>query len=949
MSGERVALNTQLAGHSPTVPAEALASVSTPIFQTATFNVAQQTAFDYTRSGNPTRHALEGLVAKADRAHASFAFTSGMAALTAMVRLLRPGDGVLAATDLYGGMHRLLSNCGVHSGLDVAFVPTWEVEAVRAAFAERPHTRMLCVESPTNPLMRVSNLRALARVAHEHGALMCVDNSVMSPVLATPLDLGQDCSADVVMHSATKFFGGHSDVTAGTLSVRDPELAKRLAMVQNAEGAGLAPFDAWLVLRGMRTMGLRVAAAQANAQELAAVLETHPAVTAVHYLSPERSDDEARVHFGQARGGGSVLSFETGDVAVSRAFVDAATQRGGLFKKTVSFGSTSSLVELPAEMSHASVPAAERGAPDDLVRMSVGIEDVDDLARALRRALSIAQATGAPAEAHGLPPGLRSGGEGRAATDGALPFGVSLPLRDQHAVGVSMPRWADVVAYEEGCPEAHARMVSGYPRFVFLEPVKRMHAAATRLFAVPGEAAMVLPSARVALRLQRFLGAAGVSTVQVHDLFAHGAFAVTYPAEHAAEAKLFWQHCGEIVSSRLAEAVVDVLDRTCWENSRRLVDEDTDGADEAVVDVLDARVGGEEGRTRRTASDPHGALVSRVASLYGVDRSNAYLYPTGMAAIAAAHRLLKLSSDWDAVPLRNVVFGFPYLDTLKLNARPELGSGVVFYGNGDSADVQSLRALLAGGERIGGLFCEFPSNPLLRAPPLAELRALADEHGFPLVVDDSVVGVCNVELLGPRGADIVVSSLTKQFSGANNAMGGALVLNPETRLSARLHARLDRDYERLLWRDDAAQLLKASADLEVRAAASNAAANALVRMLEAEPAVRQVYHPLISTPALYEQYRRESGGHGGMLSLLVGHDADAKRLYDALDVPKGPGFGSNFSLVCPYTMIAHFNELEWASDFGVDRSLLRVWVGSAESPEQLCEGFRGAIRSLGDD
>jgi hypothetical protein len=219
-----------------------------------------------------------------------------------------------------------------------------------------------------------------------------------------------------------------------------------------------------------------------------------------------------------------------------------------------------------------------------------------------------------------------------------------------------------------------------------------------------------------------------------------------------------------------------------------------------------------------------------------------------MAAVAAVHRLLKLASDWNETPLRNVVFGFPcvhcfscscflffwsmasshsreniwgcahfrYLDTLKLNGRPELGSGVIFFGNGDTADVASLEELLKGGERIGGLFCEVPSNPLLRSPPIRELRRLADEYDFPLVVDDSISGFCNIDVLVPNGADILVSSLTKQFSGSNNAMGGSVVLNTHSKLHHQLHTRLNRDYEQMLWKEDAATLLSASSDVETR-------------------------------------------------------------------------------------------------------------------------------------
>jgi len=505
--------------------------------------------------------------------------------------------------------------------------------------------------------------------------------------------------------------------------------------------------------------------------------------------------------------------------------------------------------------------------------------------------------------------------------------------------------------------------------------------------------------------------------VNVHDFFAHGVFAVTFPARHAPNAKAYWQHCGEIVSSRLAEETLDIVSRTCWENaSRSLAKESSTGEPIEPIapppDRASTRLGGMEaatpwrgstgGRrlgvvssldrekeaaasgnsmsmhrsiggdglqggawdkeesltgsasqlTRRTSSDPCGALTTRIAALTGVDRADVFLFPTGMASIAASQRLLKLSSDWDEIPLRNIVFGFPYLDTLKLNSRPELGSGVVFFGKGDEEDLTALEALLQSGERIGGLFCEFPSNPLLRAPDLAKLRSLADQYGFPIVCDDTVVGFHNVDLLGGGGVDILVSSLTKQFSGSNNAMGGSLVLNPEAPLYDILHSRLARDYEPMLWRDDAATLLSGSSDYEARCRATNSSAMALDERFKEHPAVSSIYHPSLERPELYDEWRRReaagggySGGYGALFSMVLKEGNNARAFYDGLDVAKGPGFGSNFTLVCPYTMIAHYNELEWCSEFGVDRSLIRVWTG-LEHQDELAHKFEAALEGM---
>jgi len=280
---------------------------------------------------------------------------------------------------------------------------------------------------------------------------------------------------------------------------------------------------------------------------------------------------------------------------------------------------------------------------------------------------------------------------------------------------------------------------------------------------------------------------------------------------------------------------------------------------------------------------------------------------------------------------------------------------VVFLGNADEADLTSLEALLQAGERFGGIFCEMPSNPLLRAPPLSELRKLCDEYSIPLVVDDSVVGFANVDVLGPGGADIVVSSLTKQFSGQNNCMGGSVVLNSRhnSTMHARLHARLLRDYEPLLWRDDAAALLSSSADYEARSQCSNKNTMRLLEVLQQHEAVGRLYHPSIERTAQYKPWRRscargEGEGFGSLFSLVLKDPAHAQLFYDRLDTAKGPGFGSNFSLVCPYTMIAHFNELQWCEQYGVDKSIVRVWVG-VEDQEQLCATFQAALDSLSLD
>lgn len=357
-------------------------AVSPPLYQTATFKQPSATEngpYDYTRSGNPTRDVLESLLARLDKADRAFCFTSGMAALAAVTHLIAPGEEIVAGEDIYGGSDRLLSQVTTKRGIVVKRVDTTNLEEVASAIG--PMTKLVWLESPTNPRLQISDIRKITEMAHTHGALLLVDNSIMSPVLSQPLELG----ADIVMHSATKFIAGHSDVMAGVLAVKGESLAKDLYFLQNAEGSGLAPFDCWICLRGIKTMALRVEKQQENAQKIAEFLSSHPRVKKVNYAGlpdhPGRS-----LHYSQAKGAGSVLSFLTGSLELSKYIVETTKY----FSITVSFGSVKSLISMPCFMSHASIPAAvreARGLTEDLVRISVGIEDINDLIADLDYAL----------------------------------------------------------------------------------------------------------------------------------------------------------------------------------------------------------------------------------------------------------------------------------------------------------------------------------------------------------------------------------------------------------------------------------------------------------------------------------------------------------------------------------------------------------------------------------
>jgi cysteine-S-conjugate beta-lyase len=361
-------------------------SISPPIYQTATFRQPSADEFgqyDYTRSGNPTRSLVERQIARLEGAEYASAFGSGMAAISALTRLLAAGEEVIAGDDLYGGTVRLLDQVLPRQGIGVTYVDPTDVQAVREAL--NPRVRVILIETPSNPTMRIADIRALADVAREAGALLAVDNSMLSPCFQKPLELG----ADIVVHSATKFLCGHSDVTAGALVTNDYDLHRRIAFDQNAEGAGLSPFESWLLLRGMKTLSLRVERQNESARKIAEFLSNQPEVAQVYY--PGLAGHPGRhIHHLQSTGDGAVISFTTGDVALSRQVVES-TQ---LFDIAVSFGSIGSTISLPCRMSHASIPQALRGRlapPPDLVRLSVGIEDVDDLIEDLSRAFAMAE------------------------------------------------------------------------------------------------------------------------------------------------------------------------------------------------------------------------------------------------------------------------------------------------------------------------------------------------------------------------------------------------------------------------------------------------------------------------------------------------------------------------------------------------------------------------------
>ncbi len=335
--------------------------------------------YEYSRTANPTRGALEECLAALEGGTRALAFASGMAAEDCLLRTAcRPGDHVLIPSDAYGGTYRLFDKVLASWGVSFRAVPMWDAEAVAAALAERA-ARVVWVETPTNPLLSVADIAMLARAAHEAGALLVVDNTFASPYLQQPLALG----ADVVVHSTTKYIGGHSDVVGGAVVAADAELAGRLAFQQNATGSVSGPFDAWLTLRGVRTLGVRMERHCQNAQRVADLLAAHPRVAEVFYpgLASHPGHEMAAK---QMRGFGGVVSFR---VAGGEAEAVAVCGRTRLFTLGESLGGVESLIEHPGRMTHASVAGSPLEVPADLVRLSVGIETCDDLLDDLSSAL----------------------------------------------------------------------------------------------------------------------------------------------------------------------------------------------------------------------------------------------------------------------------------------------------------------------------------------------------------------------------------------------------------------------------------------------------------------------------------------------------------------------------------------------------------------------------------
>ncbi len=370
--------------HAGMVPDPSTGAIMTPIYQTSTYvqeAPGVNKGYEYARSQNPTRKALEDAVAEIENGKYGLVFSSGVAATDAVIKLLSPGDEIIAANDMYGGTYRLFMKVFEKFGLKFIYVDTTNPANVKATLTA--NTKLIWIETPTNPLMNISDIKAISAIAKEASVLLCVDNTFASPYLQNPLDLG----ADIVMHSATKYLSGHSDVIQGCLIMNDAALREQLYFIQKSCGAVPGPMDCFLVLRGIKTLGVRMKAHCENGEKIAHWLKANPKVGKVYW--PGFTDHPGyAVAKEQMRGFGGMISFELKDDSVEEA--KRVLSSTHLFSLAESLGGVESLINHPASMTHASIPREKRikdGLSDSLIRLSVGIEDADDLIEDLAKAI----------------------------------------------------------------------------------------------------------------------------------------------------------------------------------------------------------------------------------------------------------------------------------------------------------------------------------------------------------------------------------------------------------------------------------------------------------------------------------------------------------------------------------------------------------------------------------
>ncbi|KAJ4363767.1 Cystathionine gamma-synthase [Ascochyta clinopodiicola] len=558
--------------------------------------------------------------------------------------------------------------------------------------------------------------------------------------------------------------------------------------------------------------------------------------------------------------------------------------------------------------------------------------------------------------------------------------GESLPPMTEHAVSVSLPTWRANIGYEEGEEWVVSKMKTGYPRFFIHKTIQAFAADIVnkcRDFILHTAADQDTSQVRII----DLVPAAEKARAEEMNAISPRISAVLYPLDFFKVAKQFWQHSGDGVSSRRAEychhlfekgvlldaAKLNEPTRFCkgprrYQN-KKSVDLDAPAVQqdaETLTQFVEQRFGrnldlsmtknAKLAVRRRIA----GSLTADVAltealsldmdsertrQVADFSEDDVYLYPTGMSSIFNTHRNLLAAKGQH----KAIVYGFPYIDTLKITEK--FGPGSLFYGYGSSEELDDLEKRLESGEKYLALFTEFPGNPLLRSPDLERIRKLADKYDFCVVVDETIGNFINVNVL--PYADVVVSSLTKVFSGDSNVMGGGLVLNPKAQNYKLLKQQWTEDYEDNHWAEDSIFLERNSRDFVSRIDRIGTNAEAICDVLSAHPRVKQVNYPKTSpTRAFYDKCRNPKGGYGGLLSATFYTRADAIAFFDNLDTVKGPSLGTNFTLSSPYVILAHYGELDWCAKWGVEADLIRFSVGLEET-SKLVDTFKRALDAMG--
>ncbi len=473
------------------------------------------------------------------------------------------------------------------------------------------------------------------------------------------------------------------------------------------------------------------------------------------------------------------------------------------------------------------------------------------------------------------------------------------PIPDSpHAVSVALPLWEHVVGYEEKDPLIVDSLACGYPRFVFHPYVAQLVRICEQRFAENDEACLPFPSEHVASRCVAFIERHAGATADIHDFGFNGIFAVSFPRGAYETAKAFWQHTGEIVSSRCALATLQ----------------------------------------GRHISENHGdaerAIRERIAAWTGAHADDVFLFPSGMAALAKIQRVVQ-----ELTPgAKSLQVGFPYVDLLKL--QDKIGPGVHFFAQPHDDELTTFIGD-ATPETISGVFCEGPGNPLLSCPNLPRLSEQLRARHIPLIVDETLGTYANVDVL-PH-ADVVMTSLTKYVAGAGDIIAGAIILNRNSEHYGRIRHNIDTSFEHLLWSEDAEVLEYRSRDFLARMEVINKSAETIVEHLRGNPLVERLFFPKYVASECYETVRRPNAGYSGLFSLVLkdaSHTAPA--FYDNLRITKGPSLGTNYSLACPYTLLAHYAELPWAQSCGLSPYLVRVSVG-LESVDDLIGRFDEAL------